>query len=408
MIPVVLRIAVRNVTRHRRRSAICLAAIAFGIVALLMSQGFIEWVLWAHRETTIRSHLGHIQISRQGYHEEGASNPFGFLLREDAPIRTAVSKLPGVETVASRIEFSGLIARGETTTSFIGEGIEPERERLITSSLTIVDGANLSGSDPQGVVLGEGLAANLGVKVSDTVVLIGKTASGGINAVECKVRGTFRTITKAYDDSALRAPIGTVRRLLRSEGSHLWVLLLDRTEQTDSVLASVRGQAAGDAGLEIVPWYKLADFYTKTATLFAKQVLVVQIIIAVIVGLSILNSMTMVVMERTSEIGTCMATGTRRSRILQQFLGEGAVMGLLGGLLGVAIAYPLAHVISAIGIPMPPPPGQSWGYLGQIRISPKMVFDTLALVVFTSLAASVFPAWKASRLNIVDALRQSR
>jgi len=408
MIATVLRIAARNVTRHRRRSAICLAAIAFGIVALLMSQGFIEWVLWAHRETTIKSHLGHIQISRKGYHEEGTSNPFGFLMREDAPIRAAVSKLPNVATVASRIEFSGLISHGETTTSFIGEGIEPERERLITTSLTIVDGTNLSGSDPQGLLLGEGLAANLGVKVSDTVVLIGKTKAGGMNAVECKVRGTFRTITKAYDDSALRVPIDTVRRLLRSEGSHLWVVLLDQTEQTDSVLASVRGLAASEPSLEIVPWYTLADFYVKTADLFRRQVLVVQIIIAVIVGLSILNSMTMAVMERTSEIGTCMATGTRRSSILQQFLGEGAVMGLLGGLIGVVIAYPLAHVISAIGIPMPPPPGQSWGYLGQITINPAMVFDTLVLVTLTALAASVFPAWKASRLNIVDALRQSR
>jgi putative ABC transport system permease protein len=71
MIAVVLRIAAKNVARQRRRTAICLAAIAFGVVALLMSQGFIEWVLWQHRETTIRSHLGHVQISRKGYHEEG-------------------------------------------------------------------------------------------------------------------------------------------------------------------------------------------------------------------------------------------------------------------------------------------------------------------------------------------------
>ena len=408
MIAVVLRIAAKNVARQRRRTAICLAAIAFGVVALLMSQGFIEWVLWQHRETTIRSHLGHVQISRKGYHEEGTSNPFGFVLSDSTPVRDAISKLPHVETLASRIEFGGLIAKGDTTTSFIGEGIEPEREQKITSSLTIVEGTNLSEADPQGILLGEGLAANLGVKISDTVVLIGKTAQKGTNAVEGKVRGTFRTITKAYDDSALRVPIATARKLLRAEGSHLWVVLLDQTEETDNVLASISKLTTADQGLEVVPWSKLADFYTKTANLFSRQVLVVQIIIAVIVGLSILNSMTMSVMERTGDIGTCMAIGSRRSRILTQFLAEGGMLGLLGGLVGVVVAYPLSLVISAIGIPMPPPPGQSWGYLGQIRISPAMVVDTLALVVVAALIASLVPAWKASRLNIVDALRRAR
>jgi putative ABC transport system permease protein len=113
-------------------------------------------------------------------------------------------------------------------------------------------------------------------------------------------------------------------------------------------------------------------------------------------------------MERTGDIGTCMAIGSRRARILTQFLAEGGMLGLLGGLVGVAVAYPLSLVISAIGIPMPPPPGQSWGYLGQIRISPAMVLDTLALVVVAALIASLVPAWKASRLNIVDALRRAR
>jgi putative ABC transport system permease protein len=201
---------------------------------------------------------------------------------------------------------------------------------------------------------------------------------------------------------------------MKSEGSHLWVLLLDKTEHTNSVLPSIRGLANVPASaptnvkLEIVPWYDLADFYSKTANLFSRQVLVVQVIIAVIVGLSILNSMTMSVMERTGDIGTAMAIGTRQSRVLLQFVAEGAAIGLLGALVGVAIAYPLGYIISAIGIPMPPPPGQSWGYLGQIRITPDMAAATLGLVFATALAASLFPAWKASRLNVVDALRKSR
>jgi putative ABC transport system permease protein len=408
MIAIALGSAGKNVARHRRRTAICMAAVSFGVVALLMAQGFIGWVLWAHRETTIKSHLAHIQVSRAGYHEEGTADPFRFFLDDGDAVRMAVSGLPHVTALASRVEFSGLISRGDTTTSFIGEGIEPQRENLITSSLNIVAGENLAEGDLKGILLGEGLAANLGVKISDTVVLLGKTASGSVSAVECEVRGLFRTITKAYDDSAVRVPIQTARRLLRTQGSHLWVVLLEKTEQTPSTVAKIQAMPGVAGRLDVVPWYGLADFYLKTATLLSRQVLVTQFIIAVIVGLSILNSLTMSVMERTGDIGTSLATGATRSEILIQFIAEGGMVGLLGALLGVAISYPLAYLISAIGIPMPPPPGQSWGYLGEIRLEVSMVIQTITLVVVTSLLASVSPACRAARLNIVDALRKNR
>jgi putative ABC transport system permease protein len=400
--------ATKNIVRHKRRSAICLIAVAFGVVALLIARGFIDWVLWAHRETTIKSQLGHLQIARKHFQEDGASNPYGFFIPPGIKIRDALVAMPEVKAVGARIHFSGLIARGETTTSFIAEGVEPEPERAITASLQIVSGQNLSESDVNGIILGEGLASNLGAKINDKVVLIGKTATGGVNAAECTVRGTFRTITKAYDDSALRVPIQIAHRLMRNDGVHLWVVLLRATEETEAAYIKARRLIAGLPDLEVTPWYQLADFYTKTATLLSRQVTVVQLIVAVIVGLSILNSMTMAIMERTGDIGTSMALGASRSVVLAQFIVEGGLIGLFGGLLGVAIALPLAQVISAIGIPMPPPPGQSWGYVGQVRIAPSLGIEAVALVFVTALVAAAFPAWKASRLNIVDALRKNR
>jgi ABC-type transport system, involved in lipoprotein release, permease component len=99
------------------------------------------------------------------------------------------------------------------------------------------------------------------------------------------------------------------------------------------VLVSLRDRFR-DQALEFVPWYRLADFYNKTAELFSRQVAVLRIIIAVIIVLSISNSMMMSVLERTAEIGTALALGTRRGGILRQFLTEGASLGVFGGLLG--------------------------------------------------------------------------
>jgi putative ABC transport system permease protein len=93
---------------------------------------------------------------------------------------------------------------------------------------------------------------------------------------------------------------------------------------------------------------------------------------------------------------------------MKQFLMEGALLGIAGGLVGIALGYILGAAISAIGIPMPPPPGMARGYTGQILISGALVRDAAILAVLTTLLASILPAWRASRLNVVDALRRNQ
>jgi putative ABC transport system permease protein len=398
--------AFRNVIRQHRRSAPPVLAVAAGIAALVLATGFIEWNLWFGRESTIHSQLGHVRVFKEGYREKGTAEPFEYLLAEDSLMRTLEAQ-PHVVAVAPRLSFSGLVSQGDATISFIGEGVAPDKEASLARSLTIVEGGPLSVREPQGIVLGQGLAANLGVKPGDAVVLVVNTESGGINGVEARVLGFFRTITKAYDDTALRVPITLARELLRVSGAHSHALVLDKTESTDSVVRALRHQFAREP-LEFVPWYDLADFYNKTAALFSRQVTVLHVIVAIIILLGISNSMMMNVLERTNEIGTAMALGTRRSRILGLFLSEGMLLGVFGGLLGLAGGYFAAKGISAIGIPMPPPPGMSFGYSAGIMVSWLAALQAFVLAVLTTLAASVYPAWRASRLTIVDALRHNR
>jgi putative ABC transport system permease protein len=400
------RIALRNLARHRRRSLFALLAIAFGAVAMLLATGFIEWNLDYGRESTIRSQLGHIQVTKPGYRDRGVADPFAYLLPADNALLEQLRQLPHVKAVGQRLGFAGLASHGESTISFVGTGVDAAAEHDLSNALLFNAGRDLAPGDSAEAVLGQGLADNLGVKVGDTLTLVANTRNGTINAVEVRIKGTFSSITKSFDDVALRLPLATARGLLRVDGAHVWVMLLDDTDATDASMQALAARLPA-SGFEVTPWYRLSDFYNKTSALFGKQIGVMRIIIGFIIVLSIVNTMTMAVAERTSEIGTAMALGARRTRILHQFVAEGVLLGILGGLAGLAIGLALAPAISAIGIPMPRAPGMAHGHIAGILVTPRMSVEVLALAFFTALVASVYPAWKASRMMIVDALRHS-
>jgi putative ABC transport system permease protein len=306
------------------------------------------------------------------------------------------------------LAFTGLVSIGESTVGFLGEGMDPEREKELNVTTKIIAGEDMSTGDPTGIILGKGLAASLGVKVGEKIVLLSGTGSGGLNGIEGHVRGVFITITKAYDDAVLRVPLPMARKLLKVSGSHVWAVLLHDTDTTRAVAAALRPQLAAE-NLQVVPWFELADFYNKTIALFAKQVAVMKINIAVIIVLCISNTLMMSVMERTGEIGTSMALGLTRRNILQQFIFEGMVIGVIGCLSGLILGWLLAHFISFIGIPLPAPPGSNQeGFDAQIMLTPGLVFDAVVLAIATTILAAIYPAFKGSRMIIVDALRFNR
>ena len=401
------RLASRNLRRNTQRTVVATLTVAFGIVAFLLAGGFIAWIFDQMRESAIHSQFGHVQIVRPGYYEKGVADPYAFLLPEQSDALSLVGRLPGFRSLAPRLAFSGLISHGDTTIAFIGDGVDPVNEKPVSAQVNIVSGRNLEKDDEAAVILGEGLAHAMGVKPDDTVVLLVTTSTGGPGAVEVKVAGTFATTTKEYDDSALRLPIRVARKLMKVKGATSWVVLLDETERTDEATRYL-AENLPKLDYEIVPWTALADFYNKTVVLFSKQVSVVKFIIGLIIVLTISNTQMMSVLERTTEIGTSLAIGLRRMTLMRMFIVEGALIGVAGGVLGVFLGFVLAHAISAVGIPMPPPPGMARGFMGEILIVPQLAADALVLAVVTTFAASLLPAWKASRLVIVDALRRDQ
>src|SRR5882724_11398128 len=403
-----LKLALRNVFRNRRRTLITLAAMAFGVAAIIVFGGFVHSIYWGVRESTIRSQVGHIQLYRAGYSEKGNLAPYDYLIADYPALRAELLKLPHVKAVTARLGFSGLISTGDTTTSFVGTGVQPESETDLSALAVIVDGKELATRDPRGATLGVGLARAFGVKPGDELTLLTTTRHGSINALALKVRGVWESGEKAYDDRFLRVGLPEVQRLIDLEGGEVQsiVLLLDRTENTAAVRADIE-RLIRERGLplELRTWEDLALRYHQVRELFGRIFAVLTLIVSIMVVFGITNTMTMAIFERTREIGTIIALGTRARGVVTMFVLEGVALGVLGGVAGLLLGIGLAKAITLLGIQLPPPPGSTRGFAVQIFVVPEVLGQAFRLSLITAALASLYPAWRAARLNVVEALR---
>jgi len=401
-----ITLALRNVLRQRMRTALTLGAVALGVASLVLAGGYVEDALVQLRESTIKSRLGHLQIYKAGLYESGGQRPYDYLIDDAAALRRTMAELPEVVAQARRLSFSGLVSNGRGELPILGEGVEPDAERRIGSSMTMLHGRRLAGADRFAIVLGEGLAKALKVGVGDSVNLLLNTRGGAMNILDFEVVGVFRSMSKEYDARAVQIPLTAAAELVDTQEINAIVLLLRDTSQTDRVRATLATRLPADR-YEIKTWLELADFYVGAKAFYERQFAVLQGIILVMVLFSVANTVNMTLHERTGEFGVMRALGRRGADVFRLAVLESAILGAIGATLGVVIGVALALLISAIGIPMPPGPGSEAGLIATIRLVPSVIVVAFALGIAGAVAAALLPARKAARIPVVEALRQA-
>jgi len=139
----------------------------------------------------------------------------------------------------------------------------------------MVAGAKLTAADENKVMLGKGLATQLGARPGDAVVVLVDNPSSGLNAIDATVAGVFESVSKAYDDSAVLVHVEAARKLLKVPGAHSWLVYLDATEDTAAAAAALRGRLDVKQ-YEVRTWDQLAEFYARAVDLFRQQLDVVR------------------------------------------------------------------------------------------------------------------------------------
>ncbi|EJN6826592.1 ABC transporter permease [Vibrio cidicii] len=410
-LPDSLRIALLNLQRNRRRSALSASIIAIAVFALGSAGGFGLYTYDSLKESTARD-TGHLTISTPGYFEKEEEMPLSNGLSNADSLMRDLMGLDSVRGVQPRIDFTGLVSNGSKSTIFAGIGVNEREFDMKGPFLDVRQGKTLSDpssvrydpSEPE-VMLATDLARNLHVSIGDWVTLLATTTDGALNAYDFKVRGIYSTGVPELDKRQLYLHIDSAQSLLGSDKvSTLSVFLFEtaKTEPVGQMLA--KRLASQEQALQITPWQERAFFYLKVKDLYDRIFGIMGAVMALVVFVALFNTMTMSVTERTREIGTLSALGSYPNEIIGGFLREAGLIGLIGSVVGALACAALCALLMVVDVQMPPPPGRTDGYPLSIYFSWPLVLSATLGVVGICLLAAYLSARKGVKKPITEAL----
>lgn len=402
-----LKLAWRNMWRNWRRTAIALVAIVLGVILLLFFDGLIKGSDQAIFGNAIRLYGGNLQVHAPGYREKAMRYPLLPLANADTVIQT-VQAQPDVLAVAQRINTAGIVSNRGNTLRVAITAIDPTVEApLSIQAENIVAGRFLVPDDRDAVVIGQGMADSLQVAVGDTVNLVGRRKNEAMRQHSMTVVGIYNLGMPEIEKSIVYMSLSDAQTLynLRDQSTEA-VIFLQRAGNEDALMSTLQGDLPS---YEVDTWRSLRPEITQTMQTKLAVTTFFGIVILLIAGIGILNLMLMASFERTREMGVLAALGMKGRQIMGLFLLEGALIGVVGALIGCTVGGLLVGWVGTVGIGFGNISGM--GEIGALmgdRIYPAITAGDLisrgVLVVGITSLAALYPAWQASRREPATAL----
>jgi ABC-type lipoprotein release transport system permease subunit len=401
------RIAYRDLTRNRRRTLFTLLAVALGLALLIVLNGYIAGILEDSLQNSIRLQTRHVQVRADSYAADRRSLQWKDLVNQPAAVVAQAQAMAAVWAAAPVLWSGALLSTRAESVNLQLHGIEVASPIYDPIRSAVVEGAFLTADDRGGLLLGRRLAESLGVHVGDSVRLTLVDANGVPVEALFVVRGLFASGVLVYDEATVFLPLAKAQSLTTVGDRASAVLIqLHRQEDADSVSAALAGPR-----LQTLTWRELNAFFLQSMGAAMGFYLLFDGIVMLIVAVIIANTLLMAVFERTREIGILASLGMKRGQILCMLLLEATLLALMGSALGVLLGLAGVALLTQNGFVM----GEMAAAAGNLPLSnvvyARFVPDTFAwLTVWTlivAVAASLYPAWFAARLEPVKALHAS-
>ena len=400
------RIAVRDLRRNKRRSALTLIAVMMGLALVITLHSFEMGAMQGAIDNNIRVQTGHVQVRAESYDEDKVSLKWEDLLQDPQALAAQAQSLPGVRAAAPVLWASGILNTAEESVGMRVFGIDPLSEMAAPFREGMVAGAFLAPDDRSGMLISQRSARSMGLSLGDSVGLLVDTSGEQPDEAVFEIRGLYDTGLPGFDNATIFLPLAKAQAFTRvGDRASAVVILLHDQEGAGAVAAPLRAP-----GLSVVTWRDLNQLMLQAVESSMGILYLMYLIVLAIVAVVVANTLLMSVFERTREMGILASLGMKGRQIMAMFLMESATLGLMGVILGVALGSLGVYYLATEGFHYGEiaSVGGTEMALGETMYASFQWADTAVLAaacLIIILLASLYPAWFATRKEPIDALR---
>jgi len=420
-----VKIGWRNLWRNSRGTLLTALALGLGLALLLISLGLLDGSHEQMIANAVRFGTGHVVIQAQGYQDTGSQAlllPTRVVSATEAFLHTEAMQ-PGLRGVSPRLLASGLLSSAANADGVRIMGVIAKEERTVSLiPQRIVEGTYLKDDQQSGVVIGTDLARKLAVKIGARVVLMTQAmqppdaaatdAGGGeMQSALLRVSGIFRTGVEAVDAHVIQMPLPEAQALLGVPDRVTQIaVLLEREGDSLMVAQGLRKQLTG-VPVEILPWRQAMPSLAQVFLLDDAFNYVMNGVVLAVVGLGILNTILMRVLERRYEFGLCSALGLRPVQLAIMVIGESLALTAISLALGLVLGLSIQHYFATSGLDL------RWFFKSSLpavlvfdpiiyaRLSLTRIASSVGIVFLMATVISFYPAFKAARTELPGALK---
>lgn len=399
----IIKMAIRDLTRNVRRTALSALALGLGLGLLLLMAAVVRGEIRDSIEKSIKLQSGHIQIQAASYDQDKTSLVWKDLIEGPEALAASVAKLPNVKVATPRLIATGIINAGEVSRGVQIVGTDPMSEANDPYRDGIVAGSYITADDRDGLLIGQSLAEKLSLSAGDDVLLLANTSDGDVIEQTFTIRGVYTTHTPSLDEGTVLLPLAKAQAITNTGGhaSNIFILLQDR-EKAQEVINLMQTEK-----YKIQTWVDMNPLIVQMESFSGAYMILLYLIVLGVTATVVVNALIMAVFERTREIGILSAIGMRSRRIMAMFLAESAVLaglgiifGLILGALFVTYSVKVGFYIGDMGVSGLALPDRLYGY-----VVPGDVISLTITALVVTLLASLYPAILAARMQPVEALR---
>ncbi|MFI5137084.1 MAG: ABC transporter permease [Sphingobacteriales bacterium] len=332
------KLAWRNMWRSRRRTLITVSSIFFAVIFAILMRVAIVGLFDKLIADTVSMSSGYIQVHHSGYWE---SKSVDSTFEQSPKLASILNREKEVTAWTPRLETFALASSGERTKGVLVTGIDPQKENSVSSlSRKIISGRYLSAGD-KGVILGQGLAAYLRLKVNDTIVLIGQGFQGNMASGKYAIRGIVKLGIPEMNKGMAWLPMAQTQDFLSTGPRYTSISLqINDRDKLDELKQRLIKQTKGDS-YEVMTWKEMIPELDQLFQAKMAQNVIMSGVLYLVIAFGILGTILMMLNERLHEFGILIAIGMKKNLLAGVVVIEMVLMSVVGTVLGAVCIYPV-------------------------------------------------------------------